>query len=104
MGAFTSYKGLLGMPFSCSLLLAYYNKTLFDSLSLKAPETLDELTAIAPLLGEKDSSGNVTRYAFAGVPTTYELGAFIGAQKGLSYFVDMERWMEETVEFMDHYR
>ena len=20
------------------------------------------------------------------------------------YFVDMERWMEETVEFMDHYR
>ena len=96
MGAFTSYKGLLGMPFSCSLLLAYYNKTLFDSLSLKAPETLDELTAIAPLLGEKDSSGNVTRYAFAGVPTTYELGAFIGAQKGLSYFVDMENGHQGT--------
>ena len=35
-------------------------------------------------------SGKVTRYAMAGVPTTYELGAFIGAQEGLSYFVDNE--------------
>ena len=45
---------------------------------------------MAPILGEKDENGNVTRYAFAGVPATYELGAFIGAQKGLSYMVDEE--------------
>ena len=90
IGAFSSYKGLLGMPFSCSLLLAYYNKTLFDSLGLEPPRTLDELAEIAPLIGEKDVNGNVTRYAMAGVPTTYELGAFIGAQNGLSYFVDQE--------------
>ena len=83
-----SERGLLAIPFNASSLLLYYNKTLFDSLSLTPPETLDEFTSIAPLLGEKDSSGNVTRYAFAGVPATYELGAFIGAQKGLSYFVD----------------
>ena len=88
--AFSSYKGLLGLPFSCSLLLAYYDKTLFDSLGLEPPRTLDELTGIAPLIGAKDSSGKVTRYAMAGVPTTYELGAFIGAQEGLSYFVDNE--------------
>ncbi len=85
-----SERGLLAVPFNASSLLLYYNKTLFDSLSLTPPETLDDFTAIAPLLGEKDSDGNITRYAFAGVPATYELGAFIGAQKGLSYFVDNE--------------
>ena len=86
--ALMSDKGLLGVPFNASSLLFYYNKTLFDSLSLNPPETLDDFAAIAPLLGEKDSTGKVTRYAFAGVPATYELGAFIGAQKGLSYMVD----------------
>ena len=85
-----SERGLLAVPFNASSLLFYYNKTLFDSLGLEPPETLDDFAAIAPLLGEKDSSGSVTRYAFAGVPTTYELGAFIGAQKGLSYMVDEE--------------
>ena len=85
-----SEKGLLAVPFNASSLLFYYNKTLFDSLGLEPPATLDEFATIAPLLGEKDSSGTVTRYAFAGVPTTYELGAFIGAQKGLSYIVDEE--------------
>ncbi len=85
-----SERGLLAVPFNASSLLFYYNRTLFDSLGLEPPETLDDFAAIAPLLGEKDSSGRVTRYAFAGVPATYELGAFIGAQKGLSYMVDEE--------------
>ena len=85
-----SERGLLAVPFNASSLLFYYNKTLFDSLGLEPPETLDDFAAIAPLLGEKDSSGRITRYAFAGVPATYELGAFIGAQKGLSYMVDEE--------------
>lgn len=86
----SSERGLLAVPFNASSLLFYYNKTLFDSLGLEPPETLDDFATIAPLLGEKDSSGRVTRYAFAGVPATYELGAFIGAQKGLSYMVDEE--------------
>ena len=85
-----SERGLLAIPFNASSLLFYYNKTLFDSLDLEAPATLDEFTEIAPLLGETDANGNVTRYAFAGVPATYELGAFIGAQNGLSYMVDEE--------------
>ena len=85
-----SERGLLAIPFNASSLLFYYNKTLFDSLGLEAPATLDEFTEIAPLLGETDANGNVTRYAFAGVPATYELGAFIGAQNGLSYMVDEE--------------
>ena len=86
----SSERGLLAVPFNASSLLFYYNKTLFDSLGLEPPETLDDFAAIAPLLGEKDSSGRITRYAFAGVPATYELGAFIGAEKGLSYMVDEE--------------
>ena len=85
-----SERGLLAVPFNASSLLFYYNKTLFDSLGLSAPETIDDFTAIAPLLGEKTEDGTITRYAFAGVPATYELGAFIGAQKGLSYFVNNE--------------
>ena len=86
--ALMSDRGLLGIPFNASSLLFFYNKTLFDSLSLDPPETLDDFAEIAPLLGEKDSNGKITRYAFAGVPATYELGTFIGAQNGLSYFVD----------------
>ena len=81
--ALDSDRGLLAMPFNCSSLLLYYNKTLFDEKGIEPPRTLDEFVAIAPTLGEKDAAGNVTRYAFAGVPTTYELGAVIGAQKGL---------------------
>lgn len=87
LGAFTSERGSLALPFNASSLLFYYNKTLFDSLGLVPPTTLEEFAEIAPALGESDGK-NVTRYAFAGVPTTYELTSFIGAQNGLSYIVD----------------
>lgn len=87
LSAYKSEKGLLALPFNASSLLFYYNKTLFDSLSLSVPKTLEEFAAIAPMLGQK-SGDSVTRYAFAGVPTTYELTTFIGSQNGLSYIVD----------------
>ena len=87
LSAYRSEKGLLALPFNASSLLFYYNKTLFDSLSLSVPKTLEEFAAIAPMLGQK-SGDSVTRYAFAGVPTTYELTTFIGSQSGLSYIVD----------------
>ena len=96
--ALMSDRGLLGTPFNASSLLFFYNKTLFDSLSLDPPETLDDFAEIAPLLGEKDSNGKITRYAFAGVPATYELGTFIGAQNGISYFVDMQNGHMGTPE------
>ena len=96
--ALMSDRGLLGIPFNASSLLFFYNKTLFDSLSLDPPETLADFAEIAPLLGEKDSNGKITRYAFAGVPATYELGTFIGAQTGLSYFVDMQNGHMGTPE------
>jgi len=82
ISSYTSEKGLLALPFNASALLYYYNKTLYDSLGLSAPRTLDEMIEVAKVVG----SAGVT--AFAGVPATYELSTFIGAQNGLSFMVD----------------
>ena len=82
ISSYTSEKGLLALPFNASALLYYYNKTLYDSLGLSAPRTLDDMIEVAKVVG----SAGVT--AFAGVPATYELSTFIGAQNGLSYMVD----------------
>ena len=86
--ALNSDRGLLAVPFNCSSLLLYYNKTVFEEAGVEPPRTLDEFASIAEAISQKDDNGKIVRYAFAGVPTTYELGAFIGAQKGLSYMVD----------------
>ena len=82
ISSYTSEKGLLALPFNASALLYYYNKTLYDSLGVKVPETLDEMAEVAAVVG----STGVT--AFAGVPATFELSTFIGAQNGLSYMVN----------------
>lgn len=82
ISSYTSEKGLLALPFNASALLYYYNKTLYDSLGVSAPRTLDEMVRVAKVVGE----AGVT--AFAGVPATYELTTFIGAQNGLSYMVN----------------
>ena len=82
ISSYTSEKGLLALPFNASALLYYYNKTLYDSLGISAPRTLDEMAEVARIVG----NAGVT--AFAGVPATYELSTFIGAQNGLSYMVD----------------
>lgn len=91
------YKGkVIGLPFNASTLLFYYNKTAFDEAGLEAPETLDDLIAAAPLLTQCDGNGNITRYAIASVPTTYELCSFIGMQNGLSYITDMSNGHDGT--------
>ena len=82
ISSYTSENGLLALPFNASALLYYYNKTLYDSLGVKAPETLDDMAEIAEVVG----SAGVT--AFAGVPATFELSTFIGAQNGLSYMLN----------------
>ena len=91
------YQGrVIGLPFNASTILFYYNKTVFDEAGIEAPRTLDDLIEIAPKIMEKDSKGNITRYAIAGVPTTYELCSFIGMQRGLSYLTDMANGHEGT--------
>ncbi len=80
---------MIGMPFNASTILLYYNKSAFDEKGIThAPRTLDEMAEDAKLLLKRDKAGNVTRYGFAGVPTTYELCAWLGQQKGLSMIVD----------------
>ena len=91
------YRGkVIGLPFNASTLLFYYNRTLFDQLGLEAPRTLDDLIEAAPALIARDDKGNVTRYAIASVPTTYELCSFIGMQHGLSYITDMSNGHDGT--------
>jgi sn-glycerol 3-phosphate transport system substrate-binding protein len=85
-----TYKGqIIGMPFNSSTILLYYNKTAFQEAGItEPPKDLEAMAAIAPKLVRKDASGNVTRWAFSGVPTTYELCAWLGQQHGLSLIVD----------------
>lgn len=82
ISSFTSERGLIALPFNTSALLFFYNKTLYDELNLEPPKTLDELAYCVKKTGER------LGYGFSGVPTTFELTTFIGAQNNLSYIVD----------------
>ena len=82
INSYTSEKGLLALPFNASVLLFYYNRDIFLGAGLEVPRTLDDLIAAAKIIGTDECA------AFAGVPATYELTYFIGAQNGLSYMVN----------------
>ena len=82
ISSYTSEKGLLALPFNASALLFYYNRTVYNSLGLEPPRTLDDFTSII------SATANDSRTGFSGVPATFELSTFIGAQNGLSYMVD----------------
>ena len=82
ISSYTSENRLLALPFNASALLYYYNKTLYDSLGVNPPKTLDDMVEVMKKTGAKD------RAAFAGVPATFELTTLIGAQNGLSYMLN----------------
>ncbi len=82
ISSYTSEKGLLALPFNASALLYYYNKTLYDSLGVQPPRTLDDMADVVAKTGYADVAG------FAGIPTTFELSTFIGAQNGCSYMLN----------------
>ena len=82
ISSYTSEKGLLALPFNASALLFYYNRTVYNSLGIEPPRTLDDFTSII------SATANDSRTGFSGVPATFELSTFIGAQNGLSYMVD----------------
>lgn len=81
---------VIGLPFNASTILYYYNKTLFDKAGVKEIKTLDDLINVADKLCQKDENGKIVTYAISSVPTTYEMCAFIGSQKGGSYLTDMD--------------
>lgn len=83
---------MIGMPFNSSTILLYYNKDAFSQAGLDPdapPETIAQMAEHAKGLVVKDANGRIERYGFAGVPTTYELTAWIGQQNGVSYLTDM---------------
>lgn len=82
ISSYTSEKGLLGLPFNASALLYYYNKSVYDAAGVQAPRTLDEMKAVTKATASADRTG------FSGVPATFELSTFIGAQNGCSYLVN----------------
>ncbi|MBO4393095.1 MAG: extracellular solute-binding protein [Spirochaetales bacterium] len=82
IASYTSENGLLAVPFNASALLYYYNKSLYDSLGLVPPKTLDDMANVVAKTASAERSG------FAGVPATFELSTFIGAQHGLSYMLN----------------
>ncbi|MCR4676833.1 MAG: extracellular solute-binding protein [Sphaerochaetaceae bacterium] len=88
LSSYTSENGLLALPFNASALLYYYNKSLYDSLNIVPPGTIEEMAQAVAKTGKKDEKGNLVRAGFAGIPTTFELSTFIGAQKGLSFLLD----------------
>lgn len=83
---------MIGMPFNSSTILLYYNKDAFAKAGLDPdapPKTIAQMAEYSAKLVEKDANGRVTRYGYAGVPTTYELVAWLGQQNGVSYLTDM---------------
>ena len=82
IASYTSENGLLAVPFNASALLYYYNKSIYDSLGLVPPKTLDDMANVVAKTASAERSG------FAGVPATFELSTFIGAQHGLSYMLN----------------
>ncbi len=83
---------MIGMPFNSSTILLYYNKDAFRQAGLdpdRPPKTIEQMAEYAKALIVRNAQGKIERYGFAGVPTSYELCAWIGQQHGVSYLTDM---------------
>ena len=79
----------VGIPFACSTLLMYYNKTAFKEVGLdpnQPPKTIAELGEDAAKL-YKTNGSKVVRYGFELEPGWYQLTSWIGMQSsnGNSY-------------------
>lgn len=88
-----NYNGVqLGMPFSSSTTVMYYNKTMLDAAGVtEAPTTFQEIADLAAKLPQKTDDGQDI-WAYAAVPNTPSLTNWIGQIKGddidASYVVD----------------
>jgi sn-glycerol 3-phosphate transport system substrate-binding protein len=72
----------IGIPFACSTLLMYYNKTAFEEVGLdsnRPPQTISELGEYAAKL-YKTSGNKVERYGFELEAGWYQLTSWIGMQ------------------------
>lgn len=78
-----NYNGVqLGMPFSSSTTIMYYNKTMLDAAGItQAPATFAEITAASAKLPKQTPDGKDV-YAYAAVPNTATLANWIGQIPG----------------------
>lgn len=88
-----NYNGVqLGMPFSSSTTVLYYNKTMLEAAGFKsAPTTFQGIIDIAAKLPKQNAVGAAVS-AYAGVPNSPSLANWIGQMPGTStdasYLVD----------------
>ena len=83
----TVKKQLIGVPLYPEVQLLYYNQDLFQAKGVKVPETLDEFTAAAEKLYDKNA--NVAGYVSRGdgVQAVYTIAPFLFALGG--------RWLDD---------
>ena len=81
--AYWNFDGVqLGLPFSTSTTVTYYNKTLLDEAGFaEAPTTFAEIIDLSEALAETSADG-AKLYAFGGVPNTPTLANWIGQIPG----------------------
>lgn len=73
-----NYAGVqLGLPFSASTTITYYNKTMLDAAGVDAPETFAEIAALAGKLPATTADGQPV-YAMASVPNTPTMSSWLG--------------------------
>ena len=79
-----SYDGSpVGLPFSSSAILLYYNKDAFAAAGLdpeKAPATVKELSEYSAKLTKKDGD-NISQYGFGYAADSWVMASWIGQQK-----------------------
>ena len=83
----------LGVPFATSTTVTFYNKTVLDALGLSAPDTLQDIGAIASAAGAADYT------VYACIPNTPTLANWLG-QLG-SYLVNYENGTVGTADRLD---
>jgi ABC-type sugar transport system, periplasmic component len=88
--AYTYEDTLIGMPVSCSALLLYYNKDMFNEAGIEnPPATIDEMAKVISRLMVKKGN-DVERYGLNVAVRRYQMANFIGGQGDYNFFGDNE--------------
>ena len=90
--SYTYENQLVGMPFSCSAIMLYYNCDMFREVGLDPntpPTTIAEMADDISKLMVKDGD-NVTRYGLNVAVRRYQLANWIGGQGDYNFFGDNE--------------
>ena len=89
--AYTYMNQLIGMPFSCSALLLYYNQDMFEEAGItNPPQTIDEMARDIEKLMVVNDEGEVERYGLNVAGRRYQIANFIGGQGEYNFFGDNE--------------